>query len=43
MDIYRKIIEFATYTVFTAIIVGLGAIIIGFLFVGIQSIYTMLF
>lgn len=43
MKIYQKILEVLIYTLFAAIILGLGLIILGLLLAGIQNIYTFLF
>lgn len=42
MKIFQKILEVAIYFVFTAIVLGLGLMILGLLFAGIQSIYSFL-
>lgn len=43
MKIYRKIIEIIIYTLFTAILLSLGAMIVGLLISGLVSIYSFLF
>lgn len=39
----HKILEVITLIIFTAILVGLGAVIIGLLILGIQDIYSLIF
>lgn len=39
----HKILEVITLIIFTAILLGLGAVIIGLLILGIQDIYSLIF
>lgn len=39
----HKILEVITLIIFTAILVGLGAVIVGLLILGIQDIYSLIF